>query len=91
MKKFVAWDYEDILQVCGYIAIHSRLIDIFLQCAIPAFKGLLPEPNNTIVTMLLFCLVEWHALAKLRLHTEPMTLYLRSATITLGKWLCEFR
>ncbi|KIM54557.1 hypothetical protein SCLCIDRAFT_31001 [Scleroderma citrinum Foug A] len=41
-----------------------------LQCAMPAFEGLLPQEHDTIVQVLLFCLCEWHALAKLRLHTD---------------------
>jgi len=36
----------------------------------PAFEGLLPETHDTIVQVLLFRLCEWHALAKLRLHTD---------------------
>ena len=36
----------------------------------PAFKGLLPHKHDTIVQGLLFRLCEWHALAKLRLHTD---------------------
>ena len=62
-----------------------------MQCAIPAFDGLLPEPHNTIVTRLLFRLAEWHALAKLRFHTESTILCLKLATTVLGKQLREFR
>jgi len=40
------------------------------QCAIPVFDGLLDPCNNVIVMDLLFELATWHALAKLRLHTE---------------------
>ena len=61
------------------------------QCTIPAFEGLLPEPHNAIITKLLFRLAEWHALAKLRFHTEPTILYLKSAMTVLGKQLRKFR
>ena len=40
------------------------------QCSIPVFKGLLPEPFNGMVLRLLYKAAEWHALAKLRLHTD---------------------
>ncbi|KAF7328374.1 GLOBIN domain-containing protein [Mycena venus] len=32
-----------------------------LQCCIPVFEGLLPEPHNTIVLSLLFTFATWHA------------------------------
>ncbi|KAG2051491.1 hypothetical protein BDR06DRAFT_889823, partial [Suillus hirtellus] len=54
MKRLAARDFEDILQVC----------------AMPVFEGLLPPPHNTIVQTLLFRFAEWHAYAKLQLHTE---------------------
>uniref|UniRef100_A0A8H7XVH3 Uncharacterized protein n=1 Tax=Psilocybe cubensis TaxID=181762 RepID=A0A8H7XVH3_PSICU len=54
MKKLAAWDFEDLL-----------------QCSIPVFEGLLPEPaHNKIIQNLLFEMATWHALAKLRLHTD---------------------
>ena len=41
-----------------------------LQCAIPVFDGLFPDKHNASIRILIFRLAEWHALAKLRLHTE---------------------
>jgi hypothetical protein len=41
-----------------------------LQCAIPVFDDLLPELHNMHVLKLLFDLVHWHALAKLRMHAD---------------------
>ncbi|KAJ7163030.1 hypothetical protein C8R46DRAFT_813181, partial [Mycena filopes] len=32
-----------------------------LQCYIPVFEGLLPEPHNTIVLDLLYTFAYWHA------------------------------
>ena len=60
------------------------------QCAIPVFDGLLKEPHNTIVLDLLFSLGNWHALAKLRLHTETSLRHLDSALVTLGIALRKF-
>ena len=58
---------------------------------IPAVDGLLPEPYNTMLLTLLFRLAEWHALAKLRMHTESTLNALEQATITIGKELRSFR
>lgn len=60
------------------------------QCAIPAFDGLLPEPHNSIVMTLLFRLTEWHALAKLRLHTDSTLTRLDLVTTLLGQDLRQF-
>ena len=43
------------------------------------------------MTKLLFHLAEWHALAKLRFHTEPTIQYLKLATTMLGKQLCGIK
>lgn len=64
---------------------------LFLKCSIPVFEGLLPEPHNTKVLNLLFALAHWHALAKLRQHTDPSLVILEAATINLGKLLRDFR
>ena len=40
---------------------------------------------------LLFRLAEWHALAKLRMHTESTLSYMESATVILGRELRRFR
>ena len=39
---------------------------------------------------MLFRLAEWHALAKLRMHTDMTLTYLDSATETLGRQLRHF-
>jgi hypothetical protein len=54
---------------------------------IPVFEGLLPEPHNEILMTLLFRLAEWHGLAKLCLHTEPILSHMESVTTLLGKEL----
>jgi hypothetical protein len=60
------------------------------QCAIPAFDRLLPEPHNTTVLHLLAALAEWHALAKLRLHTEVTVNLLETKTTELASRVQEF-
>jgi hypothetical protein len=58
---------------------------------IPAVDGLLPEPHNTQLLTLLYRLAEWHALAKLRMHTEHTLQRLEEATRTIGHELRTFR
>lgn len=60
------------------------------QCAIPVFEGLLPEPHNSIVMDMLFTLAVWHALAKLRLHTDSTLAGLETETSVLGKVIRHF-
>jgi hypothetical protein len=62
-----------------------------MQCSIAAFDGLLPEPHNTIVMTLLFRLAQWHALAKLRVHTESSLAHLKTVTTEVGRQLRKFR
>lgn len=54
-------------------------------------EGLLPEPHNSGLLTLLYRLAEWHALAKLRMHTEITLEHLEKATVTIGKELRSFR
>lgn len=62
-----------------------------IQDIIPAVDGLLPEPHNSMILTLLYRLAEWHALAKLRMHTEHTLQYLEKSTNTLGRELRNFR
>ncbi|KAJ3514741.1 hypothetical protein NMY22_g14642 [Coprinellus aureogranulatus] len=66
----------------------ARDYENILQVAIPAFHGLLPEPLGKSVTKLLYINARWHALAKLRMHTDATMLLLEVATSQLGD---EFR
>jgi hypothetical protein len=61
------------------------------QCAIPAFAKLLPESDNEQLLDLLFIFSSWHALAKLRLHTDETLNILDEATSALGTQLRRFR
>jgi uncharacterized protein with LGFP repeats len=55
------------------------------------FEGLLPSNHNEVVMTLLYRLAEWHALAKLRMHTDPTLSLLDSVTTILGQELRRFR
>lgn len=55
------------------------------------FEGLLPEPYNSIIMTLLYRTAEWHAFAKLRLHTESTLQHLEGLTTELGKLMRKFR
>jgi hypothetical protein len=58
---------------------------------IPAVEGLLPEPHNRKLMTLVFRIAEWHALAKLRMHTENTLNHLDEATANIGQELRAFR
>ncbi|KAF8440991.1 hypothetical protein L210DRAFT_3399787, partial [Boletus edulis BED1] len=62
-----------------------------LQCSMPVFEGLLPPMHNDIVQTLLFRLAEWHALAKLRLHTDDTLALLHQALRQLGAQVRRFQ
>ena len=61
-----------------------------VQCAIPIFDGLFPDEHNASIRILLFRLAEWHALAKLRLHTEDSLKLLELSLKQLTKQLRRF-
>ncbi|KIL54289.1 hypothetical protein M378DRAFT_19051 [Amanita muscaria Koide BX008] len=75
----------------GMKKLAARDFEDLLQCAIPVFDGLLPAPHDKIVKNLLFELATWHALAKLRLHTESTLRSLETSTKRLGAVLREFK
>lgn len=61
-----------------------------IQCCIPVFDGLLPEPHNSAILSLLFTFSHWHGLAKLRMHTDPSIALLESETERLFEQLRHF-
>jgi hypothetical protein len=69
----------------------GRDFEDLLQCAIPVFERLLPEPHNNSVMKLLFRISEWHGLAKLRMHTEATLTRLEQVTTALGHLMRDFR
>ena len=62
-----------------------------MQCSIPVFDGLLPDPFNDMVLTLLYQTAKWHALAKLRVHSESTLNHLESQTKILGQRMRAFR
>lgn len=56
-----------------------------VQCTIPVFDGMLPEPHNGKILQLIFTCAHWHALAKLRLHSDITIKILDNVTTTLGE------
>ncbi|KAJ7174906.1 hypothetical protein C8R46DRAFT_1161271 [Mycena filopes] len=69
----------------------ARNFEDLLQCALPVFEELLDGEHDTIVLDLLFILAYWHALAKLRMHTDFTVDLLDSVTTLLGRQLRHFR
>ena len=54
------------------------------------FDGLFPDEHNASILTLLFHLAEWHALAKLRIHTEDSLKLLELSLKQLTKQLRRF-
>lgn len=95
LKRLAARDFEDILQVCGvlnlYVPNYSANLNKYCdQCITPAFDGLLPEPQNEAILRLLFVCANWHALSKLRIHTDDTLELLECATTELGNEMRNF-
>lgn len=63
----------------------------FLQCILPVIEGLLPPPHNKIVLDTIFQLATWHALAKLRLHSESTLTFFDEVTRSLGQVIRLFK
>ncbi|TEB23585.1 hypothetical protein FA13DRAFT_1571092, partial [Coprinellus micaceus] len=63
----------------------ARDFEDLLQCAPAAFEGLFPPGHDDRVQDLLFTLALWHALAKLRMHTDSSLELLDSWTSLLGE------
>ena len=74
MKKLGARDFEDLL-----------------LCVAPVFEGLFDlSEDNKLVQKLLFKMAEWHAFAKLCMHTSESLARLESLTTKLGKIMRDF-
>ena len=56
----------------------------------PCFEGLLPAEHELTTMDLLFVNAYWHALAKMRMHTDTSLTRLRDATTVLGYELRRF-
>ncbi|EPS99439.1 hypothetical protein FOMPIDRAFT_20721, partial [Fomitopsis schrenkii] len=62
----------------------ARMYEDILQCIMPVVEDLLPAPHNDIVLDMLFSLAEFHAFAKMRLHTERTLELFEQSIKTLG-------
>lgn len=91
MKKLAARDFEDLLQVRRKSNYTILFCNNNSQCSIPAFEHLFEHEHNERLMKLLYRLAQWHALAKLRLHTEPTLEWLEKTTMEVGKLMREFR
>lgn len=69
----------------------ARDFEDLLQCAIAAFDGLFPDEHNDRVLKLLYRMAEWHAVAKLRMHTDPTLKHLEKLTPEIGRLLRDFK
>ncbi|KAJ3571968.1 hypothetical protein NP233_g3408 [Leucocoprinus birnbaumii] len=69
----------------------ARDFEDLLQCALPCFDGLLPPPLNRRLMKLLYRFAEWHALAKLRMHSDATLELFAELTTELGHLLRHFR
>lgn len=56
----------------------------------PVIEGLLPAPHDAIVLDMLFALAEFHAFAKMRLHTERTLKLFEKSIKTLGEAVRKF-
>lgn len=62
-----------------------------LQCVIPCIEGLVPNPLGRVVNTMLWNIAVWHALGKLRLHTEKTVQILEAVTTELGRSVRRFK
>ncbi|KAJ3816794.1 hypothetical protein F5880DRAFT_1618922 [Lentinula raphanica] len=69
----------------------ARDFEDLLQCSIPAFEDLFEDNHNTRFMKLLYRAAEWHALAKLRMHTDLTLNRLEKLTVEFGRLMREFR
>ncbi|RDB17809.1 hypothetical protein Hypma_000673 [Hypsizygus marmoreus] len=68
----------------------ARDFEDILQCCIPCFEDLLPDPHNKTILDLLYLMAYFHSLAKLRMHTDSSLRVLRQVTKALGDGLRFF-
>ncbi|KAF7794376.1 hypothetical protein EIP86_005510, partial [Pleurotus ostreatoroseus] len=76
--------------VAGQKQFAARDYEDVLQCVIPCIEGLLDPKLEHIVMDLLWFMLMWHALAKLRLHTQTTVSLLEGITTDLGRAVRKF-
>lgn len=57
----------------------------------PVFENLFPEEHDAIVQTLLYRFAQWHALVKLRMHSETTLTFLDGTFKRLSRQLHKFR
>ncbi|KIK35492.1 hypothetical protein CY34DRAFT_16981 [Suillus luteus UH-Slu-Lm8-n1] len=69
----------------------ARDFEDILQCAIPVFEGLFPGDHDATIQSLLYRFAQWHALAKLRMHSDSTLAALDGTFKILSRQLRKFR
>ncbi|GBE88316.1 hypothetical protein SCP_1301310 [Sparassis crispa] len=69
----------------------ARNFEDILQCIIPVFEGLLPQPYDGQIQDLLFVTAQLHGLHKLRIHTEHTLTITEQVTTDFAQLLCRFK
>ncbi|KAG2139092.1 uncharacterized protein EDB93DRAFT_1253157 [Suillus bovinus] len=69
----------------------ARDFEDILQCSIPVFEGLFPTDHNAAVQSLLYQFAQWHALAKLRMHSDSTVIFLEDIFKKLSQRLRKFQ
>ena len=82
LRNFYKW-------VCNLLMC-DKFTEYRTKCAIPVFDGLFPDSHNESIRELLFTCAHWHALAKLRMHTEYILKMFEELTTMLGDQLQFF-
>ncbi|KAG8733120.1 hypothetical protein FRC10_000416 [Ceratobasidium sp. 414] len=78
-------DVSEMRQLAG------RDYEDILQCCHACFEGLFPAEHDTDISVLIFTVAQWHALAKLRMHTTSTIKALDNQTIKLGQRMRRFQ
>ncbi|KAF8594868.1 hypothetical protein BDV93DRAFT_458210 [Ceratobasidium sp. AG-I] len=94
-RQIVSFPPETIRRFSSNVSEMKKLAgrdwEDILQCCIPCFEGLFPEPHSQDVSVLVFTLAQWHAFAKLCMHTESTLHALDAHTTVLGRRLRRFQ
>ncbi|TCD66065.1 hypothetical protein EIP91_001873 [Steccherinum ochraceum] len=75
----------------GMKKLAARHWEQILKCSMPCFEGLFPATYDAVVQDLLFTMSTWHALAKLRMHTDSTVAFFKDMTTALGEVLRTFK
>ncbi|KAF7333615.1 hypothetical protein MSAN_02413700 [Mycena sanguinolenta] len=94
-RKVPTFGTDTIRRISSNASEHKKLAaqdyEDLLQTIIPVIEDLLPEPLNSMVLTILFRLAEWHALAKLHMHTDDTLVHFDKSPVIIGRELRGFR